>query len=181
MNRRMPVEKRNRFRQVDNRVQNCGIGLQLLFHREIGDEIHKSLECEDSIGTVVNCRNMFGRYAALETFGAQFPSSGIVAESNREILPAFDCIVHLSAIAESHIRVDSSRREIADQCRMTERDIGKQAEHGNGRQNRRRHGSGYRCSFTAAEEPEGLREIAPFQSHHEVDNRTARTQPEVIP
>ncbi len=36
VNRRMPFKKRNRFRQVDDRVQHCDIGLQSLFHREVG-------------------------------------------------------------------------------------------------------------------------------------------------
>lgn len=135
MNRRMPVEKRNRFRQVDNRVQHCDIGLQLLFHREVGEEIHKSFEYDDGIGTVVDCRNMLGRYAALETFGAQFPTSGIIAESYREILPAIDCVVYLPAIAESYIRVDSPRRKVADQSRMTERHIEKCAKRGDARRN----------------------------------------------
>ena len=60
----MPTEKRNRFRQVDDRVQHRNVDMRpfVRLHRKEGEEIHKSLECDDGIGTVVDCRNMLGRY-----------------------------------------------------------------------------------------------------------------------
>lgn len=128
----MPTEKRNRFRQVDDRVQHRNVDMRpfVRLHRKEGEEIHKSLECDDGIGTVVDCRNMLGRYTALETFRTQLPSSGIVAESDSEIVASADGVMHFPTAGRCDYRVDSPRRKVADQCRMAERDIGKQAERG---------------------------------------------------
>lgn len=116
----MPTEKRNRFRQVDDRVQHRNVDMRpfVRLHRKEGEEIHKSLECDDGIGTVVDCRNMLGRYTALETFRTQLPSSGIVAESDSEIVASADGVMHFPTAGRCDYRVDSPRRKVADQCRM---------------------------------------------------------------
>ena len=63
VNHRMPGEKRDGFGQVDDRVQNRGVDAQSfgMFQREICEEIHKSLESDYRIGTVVDGGDMFGR------------------------------------------------------------------------------------------------------------------------
>ena len=59
----MPGDKRNGFRQVDDRVQNCGVDAQSfgVFQRKISEEIHKSLEGDHRVGLVVDGGDMFGR------------------------------------------------------------------------------------------------------------------------
>lgn len=61
MNHRVPFEKRNRFRKMDDRVQHRNVDMLpfVRLYRKVGEEIQKSLECDDSIGTVVNCSNVF--------------------------------------------------------------------------------------------------------------------------
>ncbi len=130
------------------------------------------------LSIVVMC---LGGYTAFEAFGAQLPAAGIVAESDSEIVASADGVVYFPTAGRCDYRVDSPRRKIAYQSRMVERYVGEHAERENGRRNRQRHRNDHRYSLTAVEQPEGLREIAPFQSHHKVDNRTTRTQPEVIP
>lgn len=61
---------------------------------------------------------MFGRGAAFEPCGAELPPSGVVAETDGEILFAADRVTHLAAISPGDGRVYASPREIADQCRM---------------------------------------------------------------
>ena len=120
VNHRMPGEKRDGFGQVDDRVQNRGVDAQSfgMFQREISEEIHKSLEGDYRVGTVIEGGDVFGRGAAFEPFGAQFPPSGVVAETDGEILFAADRVTHLAAISPGDGRVYASPREIADQCRM---------------------------------------------------------------
>ena len=133
MNRCMPFEKRNRFRKMDDRVQHRNVDVRpfVRFHRKVGEDIHKSLECDDGIGTVVDCRNVFGGYTAFEAFGAQFPASSIVAESDSEIVASAKGVMYFPTAGRCDYRIDSPRGKIADQRRMTEQDIGKQAERGN--------------------------------------------------
>lgn len=117
---RMSGDKRNGFGQVDDRVQNRGVDAQSfgMFQRKISEEIHKSFEGDHRIGTVVDGGDMFGRGAAFEPCGAELPPSGVVAETDGEILFAADRVTHLAAISPGDGRVYASPREIADQCRM---------------------------------------------------------------
>lgn len=117
---RMSGDKRNGFGQVDDRVQNRGVDVQSfgMFQREISEEIHKSLESDHRVGTVVEGGDVFGRGAAFEPCGAELPPSGVVAETDGEILFAADRVTHLAAISPGDGRVYASPREIADQCRM---------------------------------------------------------------
>ena len=120
VNHRMPGDKGNGFGQVDDRVQNRGVNAQSsgMFQREISEEIHKSLEGDYRVGTVIEGGDVFGRGAAFEPCGAELPPSGVVAETDGEILFAADRVTHLAAISPGDGRVYASPREIADQCRM---------------------------------------------------------------
>ena len=105
-------------------VKECGIGMELC--REICEEVKEfpisivflTNEGDYRIGTVVDGGDMFGRGAAFEPCGAELPPSGVVAETDGEILFAADRVTHLAAISPGDGRVYASPREIADQCRM---------------------------------------------------------------
>lgn len=132
VNHRMPGDKGNGFRQVDDRVQNRGIDAQSfgMFQREISEEIHKSLESDYRIGTVIEGGDVFGRGAAFEPFGAQFPPSGVVAETDGEKGAAVYLVTDLAAECRGDRQNNAARREITDQCRMPERSVGEDAERG---------------------------------------------------
>ena len=57
---------------------------------------------------------MFGRGAAFEPCGAELPPSGVVAETDGEILFAADRVTHLAAISPGDGRVYASPRGIAE-------------------------------------------------------------------
>ena len=130
----MPGEKRDGFGQVDDRVQNRGVDAQSfgMFQREICEEIHKSLESDYRIGTVVDGGDMFGRGAAFEPLGAELPPSGIVAEPDGEKGAAVYLVADFAAECRGDRRDDAARGEITDQCRMPERSVGEDAERGDG-------------------------------------------------
>ena len=134
VNHRMPGEKRDGFGQVDDRVQNRGVDAQSfgMFQRKISEKIHKSLESDHRVGTVVEGGDMFGRGAAFEPLGAELPPSGIVAEPDGEKGAAVYLVADFAAECRGDRRDDAARDEITDQCRMTERVIGKDAECGDG-------------------------------------------------
>ena len=96
---RMSAKKRYGFGQVDDRVQNRGVDAQSfgMFQREICEEIHKSLESDYRIGTVVDGGDMFGRGAAFEPLGAELPPFGIVAETDGEKGAAVYLVADLAA------------------------------------------------------------------------------------
>ena len=75
---------------------------------------------------------MFGRGAAFEPCGAQLSPSGIVAETDGEKGAAVYLVANLAAECRGNRRDDAARREITDQCRMTKRSVGEDAERGNG-------------------------------------------------
>ena len=138
----MPGEKRDGFGQVDDRVQNRGVDAQSfgVFQREISEKIHKSLESDYRIGTVVDGGDMFGREAAFEPLGAELPPSGIVAETDSEKGAAVYLVANLAAECRGDRRDDAARGEITDQCRMPERSVGEDAERGNGGRTQDRQG-----------------------------------------
>ena len=122
----MPGDKGNGFGQVDDRVQNRGVNAQSsgMFQREISEEIHKSLEGDYYIGTVIEGGDMFGRGAAFEPCGAELPPSGIVAETNGEKGAAVYLVADFAAKCRGDRGDDAARGEITDQCRMAERSAG---------------------------------------------------------
>ena len=85
----MSAKKRYGFGQVDDRVQNRGVDVQLfgMFQREICEEIHKSLESDHRVGTIIESGDMFGRGAAFEPFGPQLPTSAVIPEPIAEKPP----------------------------------------------------------------------------------------------
>ena len=107
----MLAKKRYGFGQVDDRVQNRGVNAQSfgMFQREICEEIHKSLESDYRIGTVIEGGDVFGRGAAFEPFGAQFPPSGIVAETDGEKGAAVYLVTDLAAECRGDRWDDASR------------------------------------------------------------------------
>ena len=139
----MPAKKRYGFGQVDDRVQNRGVNAQSfgVFQREICEEIHKSLESDYRIGTVVDGGDMFGRGAAFEPLGAELPPSGIVAEPDGEKGAVVYLVTDLAAECRGDRRDDAARGEITDQCRMPERSVGEDAERGNGGRTQDRQGT----------------------------------------
>ena len=130
----MPGDKGNGFGQVDDRVQNRGVNAQSsgMFQREISEEIHKSLEGDYRVGTVIEGGDVFGRGAAFEPFGAQFPPSGVVAETDGEKGAAVYLVTNFAAECRGDRGDDAARSEITDQCRMTERSVGENPERGDG-------------------------------------------------
>ena len=119
-------------------VKECGIGMELC--REICEEVKEfpisivflTNEGDYRIGTVAEGGDMFGRGAAFEPLGAELPSSGIVAEPDGEKGAAVYLVANFAAKCRCDRRDDAARGEITDQCRMTERVIGKDAECGDG-------------------------------------------------
>ena len=103
-----------------------------MFQREISEEIHKSLESDHRVGTVVEGGDVFGRGAAFEPLGTELPPSGIVAEPDGEKGAAVYLVANLAAECRGDRQNDAARGEITDQCRMTKRSVGEDAERGNG-------------------------------------------------
>ena len=103
-----------------------------MFQREISEEIHKSLEGDYRVGTVIEGGDVFGRGAAFEPFGAQFPPSGVVAETDGEKGAAVYLVTNFAAECRGDRGDDAARSEITDQCRMTERSVGENPERGDG-------------------------------------------------
>ncbi len=139
----MSGDKRNGFGQVDDRVQNRGVDVQSfgMFQREISEKIHKSLESDHRVGTVVEGGDVFGRGAAFEPLGAELPPSGIVAEPDGEKGAAVYLVANLAAECRGNRRDDAARREITDQCRMTKRSVGEDPERGDGGRTQDRQGT----------------------------------------
>lgn len=121
----MPFEKRQGFRQIDNRVQHRRVDAQGFgyLQRELGKKVHKSLECDHGIGAVVDGGDVFGATAAFEPFGAQLPPSGIISEPDGEKGFAANGITHLPAVGRCDGWVNTPTLEVADECRVMERRI----------------------------------------------------------
>lgn len=100
MDRRMPFEERKRLRQVDHRVQNCGVDPERcgVLHREAGEEVHESLKDNHLVGLVIDGRYLFGRRASLEAFGPQLPASAVIPEADGEKAVVADLIAYLPTI-----------------------------------------------------------------------------------
>ena len=79
-----------------------------MFQREICEEIHKSLESDYRIGTVVDGGDMFGRGAAFEPLGAELPSFGIVAEPDGEKGAAVYLVADFAAECRGDRRDDTA-------------------------------------------------------------------------
>lgn len=109
-------DERRGFREVRHGIQHDNIVRRIrgVFERQVRQEVYKPLEDEACRITAVSGRRSLRR-TALEIAVAQFPSSGIVAESDGEIGLIRHTIMHLRAMQPRRIEVDASLHEIKEQ------------------------------------------------------------------